>query len=112
MLILHAFLFGKIDNNNNNNNNNNNFVMAQPPKYHHPNVFSSFIHQKLALPKFCAIRYQFFCKWAIHALTGGVVLVHQFSQLRTSMVVESFAMFCLSLKFAFTCINTQMKIHL
>ena len=38
-------------------NNNAISVTAQPPKYHHPNVFSSFICQKLAPPKFFAIRY-------------------------------------------------------
>ena len=29
-------------------NNNANSVTAQPPKYHHPNVFSSFIRQRFA----------------------------------------------------------------
>ena len=33
-------------------NSNANFATAQPPKYHHPNMFSSFIHQKFAPLKF------------------------------------------------------------
>ena len=39
-------------------NNKANSMTAQPPKYHHPTAFSSFIHQKLAPPKFCTIRYR------------------------------------------------------
>ena len=39
-------------------NNNANSVTTRMPKYHHPNVFSSFIYPpKLAPPKFCAIGY-------------------------------------------------------
>ena len=63
-------------------NNNDNSVTAQLPKYHHPNVFSSFIRQKLAPPKFCAIRYI-----QLHAasskylsiLTNAIISVNQFT---------------------------------
>jgi len=37
-------------------NNKVNSMTAQPPKYHRPNAFSSFIYQKLTPPKFCAIQ--------------------------------------------------------
>ena len=37
-------------------NNRANPVTTQPPKYHHPNLFSGFICQKLTPPKYCAIR--------------------------------------------------------
>ena len=33
-------------------NSNAYFVTAQPPKYHHPNVFLNFICQKFAPPNF------------------------------------------------------------
>ena len=41
-------------------NNSANSMTTQLLKYHHPNVFSNFICQKLAPPKYCTIRQDLF----------------------------------------------------
>ena len=80
-------------------NNNDNSVTAQLPKYHHPNVFSSFIRQKLAPTKFYAIRYN-----QLHAasskylsrLTNAIISINQVTshiRVHTSLLLYLAAIF-------------------